>query len=128
MKKGEQKPQESQILDVLTKLTKRIEEATVDIHSIKHDIKAMKLDMKGIESDTAIMKVDIERLRNEMGEMKIDMGGLKTDIATMKKGIKEIKKDIEGLIETTAHILKEAVIHDEHNAFSQRVAVLEQIP
>ena len=127
MKKiAKQKPQEEKSIDILKRLAKRIEEATVDIHSIKFYVKAMKLDMMSIESDTSIMKVDIERLKNEIGEVKVDIGGLKTDIATTKKGIKEIKRDTEGIIETTTHILKEAVTHDEHSALSQRVTALEQ--
>lgn len=60
-----QKSNDSQLADILKQLTKRVEEATVDIHSIKFDVKFMKLDMKSIKSDSAIAKVDIERIRDE---------------------------------------------------------------
>ena len=113
------KPQEEKVIDILKRLAKRMEEATVDIHSIKFGVKRMKLDMSNIESDSAIMKVDIEKMRDEMGEIK-------GDVTTIKKDVKEIKRDVEGLIETTGFILKKAVTQDEHNALSQRVASLEQ--
>ena len=120
MKKAtKQKPQDEQSIDILKRLSKRMEEATIDIHSMKRDLKFVNLSLGQVERNTEVMKVDIERLKNEVGEMKIDMG-------TMKKDIKEVKKNTEGLIETTGHILKEAVTHDEHNDLSQRVSALEQ--
>lgn len=64
----EQKPQDEQVLDVLKRLTKRIEETTVDIHSIKFDVKAMKLDVGFMQSDFAIMKVDMEKMREELDD------------------------------------------------------------
>lgn len=60
-----QKPNDLQLTSVFKQLAKRVEEATVDIHSIKFDVKTMKLDMKSIKSDSAIMKVDIEKMRGE---------------------------------------------------------------
>lgn len=75
MKKSiKQKPQDEQILDVLKRLTKRVEESTVDIHSIKYDIKAMKLDMGFMQSDFAIMKVDVEKTREELGGVEDRLG------------------------------------------------------
>jgi len=112
MKKIQQEPQDKRSIDILKGVAKRVEEATVDIYSIKYDVKAMKLDMGFMQSDFAIMKVDMEKMRVEIGGMK--------------KDIKEVKKNTEGLIETTAHILKEAVTHDERNDLSQRVSALEQ--
>jgi chromosome segregation ATPase len=121
-----QKPQNEQVLDVLKRLATRIEEATVDISSIKTDLKFVNLRFARVEHNTDIMKVDIEKMRQEIGGIKNEMGEMKTEMTTMKKDIKEIKKDTEGLVETTAHILKEAVTHDEHNDLSQRVSALEQ--
>lgn len=67
MKKSiKQKPQDEQSLDILKRVAKRVEEATVDIHSIKYDIKAMKLDIGFMQSDFAIMKVDVEKTREEL--------------------------------------------------------------
>lgn len=121
-----QKPQDEQSISILKNVAKRVEDATIDIHSIKRDLKFVNLSLGQVERNTEVMKIDIERLKNEMGEMKLDIGGLKTDISIMKKGIKEIKRDTEGLIETTAHILKNAITLDEHNDLSQRVSALEQ--
>lgn len=76
MKKiAKQRPQDEQVLDVLKRLTKRIEEATVDIHSIKYDVKSTKLDVGFMQSDFAIMKVDIEKLRTELDNKLTDIEG-----------------------------------------------------
>jgi len=69
-----QKPQDELVLEVLKKLTKRIEEATVDIHSIKFDVKETKLDVGFMQSDFAIMKVDIEKLKSDMTGMETNLG------------------------------------------------------
>lgn len=119
MKKLLPKPKNEQSADILERIARRIEEATVDISDIKRDIKFTDIRLGNVEHNTKLMKVDMEKIKDEMGEMKTDMG-------TMKKDIKEIKRNTEGLIEATAHILKEAVTQDEYNALSQRVAVLEQ--
>ena len=60
-----QKPQEEKSVDILKRVAKRVEEATVDIHSIKYDIKALKLDMGFMQSDFAIMKVDVEKIKEK---------------------------------------------------------------
>ena len=114
-----QKPQEEQSIDILKRVAKRVEEATIDISDMKSDLKMVNIRLNIVEHNTKVMKIDMEKMNDHMDAMK-------TDIATMKKGIKEIKKDTEGLVETTSHILKEAVTHDEHNALSHRVSALEQ--
>lgn len=83
MKKTPQKPQDEQILDVLKRLTKRIEESTVDIHSIKYDIKVMKLDVGFMQSDFAIMKVDVEKTREELGGVEDRLGKRITHVADL---------------------------------------------
>lgn len=65
-----QKPQKEQSIDILKRVAKRVEEATIDIHSIKYDIKAMKLDMGFMQSDFAIMKVDVEKMKSDVAETK----------------------------------------------------------
>lgn len=85
MKKDKQKLQDSQVLDVLKRLTKRIEEATVDISSIKNDVKFVKLRLSGVEHNTELMKVDMEKMRGEIGEIKIDMTSVKKDIREIKR-------------------------------------------
>ena len=107
-----QKPHEEQSIDILKRIAKRVEEATIDIHSMKSDLKFVDIRLSNVEHNTKMMKVDMEELR--------------ADIATMKKDIKEIKRDTNGLITTTAHILKKGVTLDEHSALYQRVSALEQ--
>ena len=102
MKKVQQKPTDKQILDVLKKLTSRVEDATVDIHSIKFDVKAMKLDMMRLESNSSIMKVDIERIREEIEELEIRLGKRITNIADLitvsqAKNFKNVEKRIQKL-------------------------------
>ena len=104
-KPAKQKLQENQILNALDKITSRLEEATVDINDIKNDFKFVNLRLIKVEHNTEITKVDVEK---------------------MKKDLKVVKKNTEGLIETTGHILREAVTNDQHNALSQRVTALEQ--
>ena len=112
MKKIKQEPNDQQSIDILKRIAKRVEEAAIDIHAMKNDLQMVSIRLNNVEHNTKMMKVDMEKMRDEIGGMK--------------KDIKEIKKDTEGLIETTTHILKEAVTHDEHNTLSQRVASLEQ--
>lgn len=69
-----QKNQDEQSLEILKRVAKRVEEATVDIHSIKYDIKAMKLDMGFMQSDFAIMKVDVEKTREELEGVEDRLG------------------------------------------------------
>ncbi len=69
-----QKPQDEQSIDILKRVAKRVEEATVDIHSLKFDVKAMKLDMGFIQSDFAIMKVDVEKIREELEGVEDRLG------------------------------------------------------
>ncbi len=111
-KPAKQKPQEEKSIDILKKVAKRVEEATIDISDIKSDFKMVSLRLSNVEYNTKMMKVDIEKMRDE--------------IEAMKKDIREVKGNTEGLIEATGHILKEAVTHDEYNSLSQRIASLEQ--
>ncbi|MBF8250164.1 MAG: hypothetical protein HW400_765 [Candidatus Levybacteria bacterium] len=78
-----QKIKDEQFIDILKKVAKRVEEATVDIHSIKFDIKAMKLDMGFMQSDIAIMKVDMEKTREELQTVKVELGKRITNVADL---------------------------------------------
>lgn len=83
-----QKPNYSYLANILKQLIKRVEEATVDIHSIKFDVKTMKLDMKSIKSDSAIMKVDIEKMRDESktykDEILTELDGVMGELGVMR--------------------------------------------
>lgn len=107
-----QKTKEDQSIDILKLIAKRVKEASIDISSMKTDLKSVNLRLSNVEHNTKIIKVDIEKMEEEIG--------------TMKKDVKEVKRNTESLIEATAHILKEAVTLDEHNTLSQRVSALEQ--
>ena len=74
MKKMQQKQKDNQVIDVLKRLTRRIEEATVDISSIKTDIKFSKLRLSGIEHNTEMMKVDMEKLKFDMESTNEELG------------------------------------------------------
>lgn len=82
---------------VLTQLVKRIEEATVDIHEMKRDLKVVSLKLYSVESNTKIMKVDMEKMRG----------------------------DIDDLIGMNKEILEKMVTQKEFDGLSRRVAVLE---
>jgi len=97
-----QKPQDELVLEVLKKLTKRIEEATVDIHSIKIDIKETKLDVGFMQSDFAIMKIDIERIREELEKVEERLGKRIANVAdlitmSMTQKFKTVEKRIKKL-------------------------------
>lgn len=97
-----QKPQDEQVLDVLKKLTKRIEEATVDIHSIKFDVKATKLDVGFMQSDFAIMKVDVEKIKEQIEQAKEGLEKRIThvaDLITISLGnkLQKVKKRVHKL-------------------------------
>lgn len=77
------KIKDEQFIDILKRVAKRVEEATVDIHSIKYDIKAMKLDMGFMQSDFAIMKVDVEKTREELREVEDRLGKRITHVADL---------------------------------------------
>ena len=97
-----QKPQDEQVLDVLKRLIKRIEEATVDIHSIKFDVKASKLDVGYIESDLSIMKVDVEKIREELEGVEDRLGKRIANVAdlitiSLSKKLQKVKKRVHKL-------------------------------
>jgi len=69
-----QKPQEEQSIDILKRVAKRVEDATVDINDIRYDLKSVKLRLGNVEHNTEIMKVDIEKLKFDMEDMKNDLG------------------------------------------------------
>lgn len=73
-KTTKQKPQEEQSIDILKRVAKRVEEATIDISDMKSDLKMVNLRLGVVEHNTEIMKVDIENMKVDMGELgnKID--------------------------------------------------------
>jgi hypothetical protein len=78
-----QKIKDEQFIDILKRVAKRVEEATVDIHSIKIDLKYMKFDIMGLKSDSAIMKVDIEKIREQLDGAEDRLGKRITHVADL---------------------------------------------
>lgn len=62
MKKIKSSPKTEESIDILKKLAKRVEEAVIDIHETKRDLKFMKLKLISVEHNTQIMKVDVEKM------------------------------------------------------------------
>lgn len=78
-----QKMKDEQFIDILKQVAKRVEEATVDIHSIKFDLKAMKFDIIGLQSNSAIMKVDVEKMRDQLGGAEDRLGKRIANVADL---------------------------------------------
>lgn len=97
MKKIKTNVENKELLHLLKQLTKRLEEATVDIHEMKRDLKVVSLKLYSVESNTKIIKVDIERMR----------------------------ENIADLIGMNKEILEKMVTQEEFKNLSQRVAALE---
>lgn len=54
------------VINILNRVAKRVEEATVDINDIKFDLKSMKLRLIGVEHNTSMIKVDVENSREDL--------------------------------------------------------------
>lgn len=61
-----QKPQDEQSIDILKRVAKRVEDATVDIGEMKRSLRLVNLRLSTVESNTGIMKVDVEKIREEL--------------------------------------------------------------
>lgn len=77
------KIKDEQFIDILKRVAKRVEEATVDIHSMKIDQKLMKFDIMGLKSDSAIMKVDVEKIREQLEGAEDRLGKRITSVADL---------------------------------------------
>jgi predicted RNase H-like nuclease (RuvC/YqgF family) len=86
-----QKIKEEQSFDILKKVAKRVEEATVDISSMKSDLKMVSLRLSAVEHNTEITKVDVENLKGEINGLKGETSGLKGEI----NGLREETKGME---------------------------------
>ncbi len=104
-KTTKQKPQDEQSIDILKRVAKRVEEATVDISSIKTDLKFVKFRLSGVEHNTDLMQVDIEKMKNDMGDMKNDIGGLKADGGGLPSKIEGAEERLNKRIEHVADLI-----------------------
>lgn len=96
MKRRKQSSKEEKMVDVLKKLAKRVEVATINIYEITRDLKFLKLGLQNVEHNTGVMKVDIEKIAG----------------------------NIDDLIEMNSEILAKMVTRKEFEDLSQRVATL----
>ena len=111
MKRIKSSPKTEESIEILKTLAKRVEEAVVDIHESKRDLKFMKLKLTSVEHNTEIMKVDMEKMRSDVDEIK--------------KEIKSLGKETTGIIDITAEILEKMVTQKELKDVSRRVEHLE---
>ena len=90
---------EDTIIDTLKRISSRVEEAAIDIHEMKRDLKYVDLKLRAVERNTEVTKIDVEK----------------------------IKLDITDLIDNSAYILSNMVSQKELTTLSHRVANLEPI-
>jgi len=64
MKKTLPNPKDEQIIDYLKRILKRVEEVTIDISTMKTDLRMLKFNLMRIEHDSGIIKADVERIRD----------------------------------------------------------------
>ncbi len=100
MKKTTTTPKEDSVIDVLKKLTKRIEEATVDIHNIRGDTVWINLKIRGIEADTGVIKSDMEKMRSDVQNIRVEIKEAVIDlekkiILSEKRIINEVSEFID---------------------------------
>lgn len=92
-----QKIKEEQSIDILKRVAKKVEEATIDIGNMKSDLKMVSLRLSGVEHNTEIMKVDMEGLKGEMGNIKGAMGDLKGEMGGLKGEMGSLKGEMKGM-------------------------------
>lgn len=118
MKIAKNNAQEENVMQILKKIAKRVEENTVDVHSMKTDLKLVKLQLGGVEHNTEIMKVDIEKMKEDVGELKVEIKEIKIDV-------KKIWREVTDLTGQNEQILLKMVTQKEFGALSGRVSALE---
>lgn len=86
-------------IGILKRLSRRVEEAVVDIHDIKRDVKLVKMRLDTVETNTEITKIDVENIKN----------------------------NINDLIENSSEILAKMVTQKEFENLSRRVTSVERV-
>lgn len=81
MKKPPKKSEDKSLVSVLKQLTKRTEEATVDIHDMKRDLKFIKLSLGSVEHNTELTKVDTSKLEEKITKFRDDIFNRLDDIS-----------------------------------------------
>ena len=112
MKKGTLKAQEETATNILKQLAKRMEDATVDIHSIKGNVAGMYLVLDTVKMDVKLIKSDVEKLRDENHEIKEEL--------------KETESRLDKRIEHVADLITVELGGKLYN-HEKRIAKLEQV-
>lgn len=89
MKKPSEKSEDKSLVSVLKQLTKRTEEATVDIHDMKRDLKFIKLRLGSVEHNTELTKVDTSKLEENITKFRDDIFNRLDDISAQLEGLRE---------------------------------------
>lgn len=108
MKKAKTSPQNDNLTDILKLLTKRVEESTSDIHTIKGRMGIMEIKLSTVDMNTKVIKSDVEKLRGETEEMREeivkaekriinDVGEFISDSILPQLDDKADKKDVQRL-------------------------------
>lgn len=105
MKSLQNADKNDEILKILKRLTIRIEDATVDIHSLKSDVKMMNLRLGSVEKSTKLMQIDIENIKEKI----IIMG-----------------KKVNEIVKTQSEIVENMVTQKEFSHHNSRISSLEQ--
>lgn len=118
MKKIQSKTKNNEeVTNILKRLLKRVEDATVDVHEMKSDFKFATLRLSNIEHTTKLTKVDMEKLEEKMGKVRDDIFNRLDDISAQLENLREDK--IIGVHQTRE--LREEV--DDH---TKRITHLEK--
>jgi chromosome segregation ATPase len=81
--------QDNQVLEILKKLTSRVEHTAADISSVKKDVRFINTRLEDVEHNTGTMRTEIGGIKNDMNEMKADLGSLKDDMNKMEEQLVE---------------------------------------
>lgn len=113
MKPPHKKDNNDEILKILKRVSARVEDATIDIHSLKIDVKDVKLRMNALEKNTDLIRVDVENLKEDVREVKSD--------------VKNVKKEIHSIIENQTEIFSKMVTQKEFSEHTARISSIERI-
>lgn len=78
-----QEPQEEKSIDILKRVAKRVEDATIDIGEMKKSLRLVNVRLSNVESDTGIIKVDVEKIREELAESETRLNKRITRVADL---------------------------------------------
>lgn len=114
------------VTPILKRLVKRIEDATVDIHTIKIDIKETKVRLGDVEENTKLLRGDIAGMKSDIAELKTDGEKISADIGEIKTEMKRMGTEVHDLTIIAEAVVTKMVTQEELVAVSDRVTSLER--